>query len=92
MFSLPSPISRNFFAMTLKASRICHPQIDHFGPLRILSNRHLKNRKCRERLPLNPLHLPKDRTSKSNSAITNFLRKSSSTRKGQPVIGEQARN
>lgn len=74
MFSLPTPISRNFFAMTLKGSRICHPQIYHFGPLMNLSNRHLKNRKCRERLPLNPLHLPKDRTSQSNSAIINLLR------------------
>ena len=44
-----------------------------FGILIILNHRHLKYSKCEERLSLNSLYLPKNRTSKRNSIVTNAL-------------------
>ena len=55
----------------MKGSRICYPEICHFGVLLfqtgvlIISNcRHLKNSKYRERLSPNSPYLPKDSPSK----------------------------
>ena len=59
----------------VKGSRICHPIICHCGILIMLSYRHLKNSKCRERIFLNS-YLPKDRFSKRNSVAVNPLPRS----------------
>lgn len=41
-----------------------HPQVIHFHLLIVLSRRHLKNHKCKERLSVNSTYLSKDRASK----------------------------
>lgn len=51
----------------------CHPIKCCFTALIILSCRHRKNNKCRERPFLNSPYLPKDRSSKRNSAVINPL-------------------
>ena len=52
--------------ITLKGSR---PKIFCFSILIVLSQRHLKNSKCGDRLSLNSLYLSKDRSSKRNSVV-----------------------
>lgn len=59
------------FVSHLKEIRICHPKIYHFGIRIILSWRHLKNSKHKERLSLNSPYLPKDRSSKNTSTVIN---------------------
>lgn len=48
---------------TVNETKICHPKICRFGILIILSERHLKNSKCRE--TFSP-YLSKDGASKRN--------------------------
>jgi len=60
-------VSRSWW-LNVEAGRMCH-----VGALVILSSRHLKNCKCRERLSLNSPYLPKDRSPWRNWTVKNPL-------------------
>lgn len=68
--SFPTPVFRNIFVMILNHSKACHPEFCHFGTLIILSCRHLKISKCRDRLSLSSPQLHKD---KRNSTVINLF-------------------
>lgn len=68
-----SSAQNNPHATVVKGSRICRPKICRFGILIILSGRHLKTSKDRERLSLNCPYLLNDRSSRRNSLVTDLL-------------------
>lgn len=76
----------------MREFEICHPKIFLLWYiLLILIWGHLKNSKYSERLSLNSLHLPKDKSSKRNSIVINPL-PGSSTNHGRltHITGEES--
>ena len=57
----------------MKGSRTSCPEICYSDMLIILSYKHLKNSKFREKLSLNSPYLPKDRSFRKNSFVIDSL-------------------